>query len=489
MKKLIFIATAIMVMAGCNCRTKYPAFIANHDTAVVPTTAGQVGGYFEDGVYIFKGLPYATSQRFMPPTPTEKWEGVRTCFYYGPQAPQTLRSGWKNDTEAFVYHWDDGTQDEVCQYLNIWTDGIKDNGKRPVMVWLHGGGFAMGASSELPMYDGANLAKKGVVLVSINHRLNSLGYLDLSSFGEKYKYSGNLGTLDQIEALKWVKENIAAFGGDPNNVTIFGQSGGGGKVNILLDSPMAKGLFHKAIVQSGSMMGIEDQATARAFGEEVVRQLGLTAETIDKINEVSYADIMDATARAQRVVEGGATPVLDGEVIKYPLFDVRVGEISGNVPVIVGHNVTENVQFVALAKFVKSMSMMPGESLREQCVNQLTAKYEMGGAPGYLFLFGKKSPVLDGQEAAGHCQELSYVFDNIYLGRHMTGAEPSAYKLASKMSDMWVAFARTGNPSIRKYKWESFNPQTEPTMYFDDNLRMISKDDAVIKTMFEDPRK
>lgn len=477
------------LLGGCKMKEQYPVLIANRDTAVVPTVAGKVGGYYEDGIFIFKGLPYATAERFMPPVPTAKWEGVRTCLYYGPQAPQTMRTGWQRDTEAFVYRWDDGTQNEVCQYLNIWTKSINDNAKRPVMVWLHGGGYMAGASSELPMYDGANLARKDVVLVSINHRLNSLGYLDLSSFGEKYKYSGNLGTLDQIQALKWIHENIANFGGDPDNVTIFGQSGGGGKVNILLDSPMAKGLFHKAIVQSGSMMGIQEPDVAKAFGQEVVRQLGLDAESIDKINDVTYSELMAATERAQKVAKGGANPVMDGEVIKYPLFDERIGQISGDVPVIIGHNVSENTQFALMAKYFTSMSMMPGESLREQCVWEANSKYQMGGAPEYLFLFGKKSPILDGQEAAGHCMELSFVFDNIYLGRFMTGSDPSAYKLADKMSDMWVAFARTGDPSIKKYKWEPFNPETEPTMYFDDEVKMIQKDDQIMKDMIESTKR
>ena len=491
-KTLLAAATMVMLLAGCKEQPQYPVLIANEDTAVVPTASGTVRGYYEDGVFIFKGLPYAVAERFMPPTPVPAWEGVRSCLYYGAQAPQGTRSGWKNDPEAFVYRWDDGTQSEQCQYLNIWTKNINNNEKKPVMVWLHGGGYSGGASSELPMYDGLNLAKKDVVLVSINHRLNNLGFLDLSAFGEKYKYSGNAGVLDMIASLQWVKENIANFGGDPDNVTIFGQSGGGGKVSILLDSPMAKGLIHRGIVESGSMMGITTPEYSVPFGVEVAKQLGLNEKTIDKIQEVPYAELSEAVSKATKIFAetgryGGANPVMDGEVIKYPLHDSRIGEISGDVPVIIGHNVAENTQFTSRRSTLKGGASMVGNSLRDLVVEEATAAYNAGGAKEYIYLFGKKSPIYDGAMASNHCTELSYVFNNIYLGRHMVGSEPSAYVLAEKMSDMWVAFAKTGDPSTKKYKWEPFNPETEPTMYFDDDLRMIDKNDAVIDKMMNNP--
>ncbi|MBR5099816.1 MAG: carboxylesterase/lipase family protein, partial [Bacteroidales bacterium] len=282
MKRLLIIAAAALLLAACG--EKYPehSVIVNAKDALVETTYGTLCGYIEDGIYTFKGITYAKAERFMPPEDPDSWEGVQTALYYGNQCNQSPRVTWQDDCEAFLYQWDDGVQSEDCLNLNVWTKGINDGKKRPVMVWLHGGGYAMGASSELPFYDGTNLAKKDVVLVSINHRLNFLGYFDLSDFGEKYKYSGVAGVMDMVKALEWVNKNIEAFGGDPDNVTIFGQSGGGGKVNILLGTPSAKGLFHRGIIESGSMTHLMDAQTSRDMARIAVKNLGLNEKTIDK---------------------------------------------------------------------------------------------------------------------------------------------------------------------------------------------------------------
>lgn len=203
--------------------------IASNSKAIAQTQSGQVAGYIENGVYIYKGIPYAKAERFMPPTAPDSWEGIRSSRAYGPTCPQAKRTGWYSDESAFSFNWDDGFPDEDCLRVNIWTPGVGDGKKRPVMVWLHGGGYAAGSGQELPSYDGTNLAKEGdVVVVTLNHRLNVLGFLDLSAFGGKYAQSGNVGLLDLVAALQWVNKNIEAFGGDPSNVTIFGQSGGGG---------------------------------------------------------------------------------------------------------------------------------------------------------------------------------------------------------------------------------------------------------------------
>ncbi len=266
MKRILTLAAALLLLAACNDRYPSHSVIVNSKDALVKTTYGTLCGYIEDGIYTFKGVRYAKADRFMPPEDPDPWEGVKTALYYGKQCHQAPRVTWEDDCEAFLYQWDDGVQSDDCQFLNVWTKGINDGKKRPVMVWLHGGGYAMGASSELPFYDGTNLAKKDVVLVSINHRLNFLGYFDLSDFGEKYKYSGVAGVMDMVKALEWVHKNIAAFGGDPDNVTIFGQSGGGGKVNILLGTPSAKGLFHRGIIESGSMTRLNhDRPRRRSF--------------------------------------------------------------------------------------------------------------------------------------------------------------------------------------------------------------------------------
>ncbi len=227
--------------------------IAGSQTAQTQTESGDVIGYIHKGVFNFKGIPYAKAERFMPPQKPDKWEGVRSCRAYGPVCPIDVESMILFDEMEFAQQhnfW--FMKEDACQNLNVWSPGIKDGKKRPVMVWLHGGGYSAGTSCELPSYDGENLSRTGdVVVVSINHRLNVLGFLDLSGVSEKYAQSANVGMMDVVAALEWVHNNISNFGGDEDNVTIFGQSGGGGKVATMLYTPSAKGLFHKAIMQSG----------------------------------------------------------------------------------------------------------------------------------------------------------------------------------------------------------------------------------------------
>ena len=473
-KAILFLAAAaLMTAACCNKYDKGPTMVVNSTDALVQTAYGTVSGYIEDGIYTFKGIPYAKAERFMAPEEPDSWEGVRSCLYYGPQSPQAVRTGWQSDKQAFMFHWDDGTQDENCQSLNIWTKGINDGKKRPVMVWLHGGGYTMGAGSELPFYDGMNLAKKDVVLVNLNHRLNVVGYLDLSAFGEKYKYSGVAGVMDMIMALKWVKQNIANFGGDPDNVMIFGQSGGGGKVNILLAAPSAKGLFNKAAVQSGSIMTVTEPEVSRAIGVETARVLGLDEKNIDEIQKVPYAELLEASNKAAANLRGqgrsggmmgGVGPVRDGEVLPYQLGAPEVAQISGDIPTIIGHNYSENTS-------------------RAGVTAEADVHYNWGGAPEYIYIFAKPSPIMDGALASMHNMEISFVFNNIYLGRHMTGTEPEAYALADLMSDVWVSFAKDGVPNVKKLTWEPYNPETKPTMVFDVKSGMVHEGDAFLTEM------
>ena len=281
--------------------------IASSETAITETESGKVGGFLQDGIYIYKGIPYAKAERFMPPQPADKWEGVRSSRMFGPTCPQGKRAGWGADEHAFAFHWDDGYPGEDCLRVNIWTPGLNDGKKRPVMVWLHGGGYAAGSGQELPSYDGFNLAKKGdAVVVTLNHRLNVLGFLDLSAYGDKYAKSGNAGLLDLVAALQWVNKNIAAFGGDAQNVTIFGQSGGGGKVSTLLATPSAKGLYHKAIVQSGSMLRTMNAKYSRRIGAAVMDELGLKASQIDELQKMPYERLLAAGEKAVAKVKAEA---------------------------------------------------------------------------------------------------------------------------------------------------------------------------------------
>ena len=475
MNKLLTFSAALLLLAACN---DYPehSVVVNSTDALVETCYGTLCGYIEDGVYTFKGVRYAKAERFMPPQDPDPWEGVETALYYGHQCHQSPRFTWEDDCEAFLYQWDDGVQSDDCQFLNVWTKGINDGKKRPVMVWLHGGGFAMGASSELPFYDGANLARKDVVLVSINHRLNMLGYMDLSDFGEAYRYSGVTGIMDMVKALEWVHKNIEAFGGDPDNVTIFGQSGGGGKVNILMGTPSAKGLFHRGIIESGSMLSLADPADSRAMARKTVEKLGLNAETIDKIKEIPYDDLLAAAtdaiveANPQNVfykLYGAAMwfqPTLDGEVIPYALTDPRVAEISAGLPTIIGCNFSEN-------------------GMLKSVYQNADLRYAMGDTKQYLYVFAKPSPHMDGTFATNHCTEMPFVFNNIWLGRFMVGCDKSAYKLADFMSDVWVSFAKDGVPNVKRFKWEVYDPETKPMVVFNDKTTTVHAGDSFFDEM------
>ena len=466
MKKFVFIAAALVLFSACG--SKYPnhSVIVNSTDALVQTQQGTLSGYIEDGIYTFKGIRYAKAKRFEAPEDPDSWEGVQTALYYGPQCHQAPRRTWEDDVEAFLYQWDDGTQSDDCQYLNIWTGGINDGKKRPVMVWIHGGTYTMGAGSELPFYDGTNLAKKGVVLVNLNHRLNFLGYLDLSDYGEKYKYSGVVGIMDLVKALEWVNKNIEAFGGDPDNVTIFGQSGGGGKSNILLGTPSAKGLFHKAIIQSGSDISLSSVEKSKDIARRLVDTLGLDEKTIDQIQTIPYSQIHEA---ACKVIPGNlrnlyyspgmsVRPVIDGEIIPYALDDPRLEEISKGLPTIIGANHCEYRAFqLALANSDR--------------------RYVWGDTKQYMYIFAKPSPHLDGTFGTNHCTEMPFVFNNIWLGRFMVGADKSAYKLADFMSDVWVSFAKNGVPDVKGFKWEVYNPETTPVVVFNDKTTTVHKSD------------
>ena len=475
-RRILLAVTAVLVLSACGNRYPEHSVIVNSKDALVQTVYGTVCGYIEDGIYTFKGIDYAKADRFEAPQDPDPWEGVQTALYYGNQCHQAPRFTWKDDCEAFLYQWDDGVQSDDCLNLNVWTAGINDGKKRPVMVWLHGGGYAMGASSELPFYDGTNLAKKDVVLVSINHRLNILGYMDLSEFGEKYKYSGVAGVMDMVKALEWVKKNIAGFGGDPDNVTIFGQSGGGGKVNILLGTPSAKGLFHRGIIESGSMTSLMAPQTSRDMARAIVGKLGLDEKTIDKIQSIPYSELLAAATDAiveqnprnvfYRLYGAGMwfSPVLDGEVIPFPLDDPRVADISKGLPTIIGCNFSES-------------SMLPAVYANADM------RYKMGDTKQYLYVFAKPSPHMDGTFGTNHCTEMPFVFNNIWLGRFMVGCDKSAYKLADFMSDVWVSFAKDGVPNTKKFKWQVYDPDTKPMVVFNDKTTTVHTGDAFFDEM------
>ena len=263
-------------------------FICTSDYPVVQTQAGKLRGFVTDGTFTFHGIKYADAKRFQPPTPPQPWEGVKDALSYGYVCPMLDRETAMGEIMVPHRYW---PKDENCQYLNIWTQSIDREAKKPVMVWLHGGGYSAGSSIEQIAYDGENLSRFGdVVVVTLNHRLNILGYLDLSPFSEKYQNSGNAGNADLVAALEWVHENIAGFGGDPDNVTIFGQSGGGAKVSDLLQTPKANGLFHKGIVMSGVLDGLlgSPSTDSRPLVLAMLQELGLEESQIEELETLDY---------------------------------------------------------------------------------------------------------------------------------------------------------------------------------------------------------
>ena len=422
--------------------------------STVQTVAGPVAGYVEDGVYIYKGIPYGEAARFMPPTDPQPWKEVRASRSYGPVSPHGPRSGWRDDNQAFTMHWDDGYPGEDCLRVNVWTSSIKGSSKLPVMVWLHGGGFSEGSSQEQAGYDGTNLARDhGVVVVSLNHRLNALGFLDLSGYGAKYAHSGNLGMLDIVKALEWVKNNIANFGGDPANVTIFGQSGGGGKVSTLMAMPSAKGLFHKAIVQSGSITTLMNPKYSRRIGAATVSHLGISPAKIDEMASVPYEKLLaayrkaveDVRAEAQQdgalptnfldMILFGQLPVADGEVIPFQPATPEALALSKDIPVIIGTVYNE---------------FTPNQEdpiFRPLALQQAADRTAAGCALVYLYRFDWATPVLDGVMGSTHCLEIPFVFDNVLLHRTFTGGADDAVQLGHRMSSAWATFAKTGTPA------------------------------------------
>ena len=460
LKPGLAILTAILVFTACGQpvrrgNTEYlSALETSAKASTVNTISGPVCGYIDNGVYIYKGIPYGKADRFMPATDPEPWKEVRASRSYGPVAPHGERMGWRDDNQAFTMHWDDGYADEDCLRVNVWTSSIKGGSKLPVMVWLHGGGFSEGSSQEQAGYDGTNLARDhGVVVVSLNHRLNALGYLDLSAYGAKYAQSGNVGMLDIVKALEWVRDNIASFGGDPFNVTIFGQSGGGGKVSTLMAMPSAKGLFHKAIVQSGSITNLMNPKYSRRIGAATVANLGISPAKVDEMASVPYETLLAAYRKAmQQVTEEarqdgalpanfldmilfGQLPVVDGEVIPAQPATPEALALSKDVPTIIGTVYNE---------------FTPGQEdpiFRPLALQQAADRTAAGCAPVYLYRFDWATPVLDGVMGSTHCLEIPFVFDNVLLHRTFTGGGEDAVELGHRMSTVWTNFAKTGKPS------------------------------------------
>lgn len=502
---------------------------ASAATAIVEIESGKVAGYIRKGVFTFKGVPYADSThgaaRFLPPSKPRPWKGVRSSRQYGFVCPQDKGTGRQNDEEAFLFQWNDSVEGEDCLRVNVWTPGVRDNRRRPVMVWLHGGGFAAGSGHDLPAFDGENLARRGdVVVVTLNHRLNLLGFMDLSAYGAKYAMSGNVGMLDIVAALQWVRDNIAQFGGDPQCVLIFGQSGGGAKVSTLMGMPAAKGLFHRAIVQSGSFSLSNSSDSSRKLADMMLVELGLQAARVDELQTIPYADLMRAsTAVLQKANRPAANstdaiaatrvlgfgPVRDGLVLPSFPFAPNAPTVSAAVPMIIGTTLNELTTGInhpeyelmshselldriearypgrgraivaafqrrtPTAKPFDIWSRVASAPVRQAAIGQARSKAALGPAPAYLYWFTWQTPILDGRPRAFHCAEIPYVFDNVSRCENMTGGGDVARALGARMADTWIQFARTGDPNHKGIpQWQTVSSRTNATMLFDSKIRL-----------------
>jgi para-nitrobenzyl esterase len=498
---------------------------AQPDDPIVETTAGKVRGMVRNGISTFKGIPYGAStagaNRFMPPVKPEPWSGMRDAFEFGHQAPQNMRL---TDVLAPQADLAEGF-DEDCLVLNVWTPGVNDGRKRPVMFWIHGGGFAQ-ESGSWPWIDGAALARRGdVVVITINHRLNVFGYLHLGDIGgEKYAASGNAGMLDLVAGLEWVRDNIERFGGDPGNVMIFGESGGGAKVSTLLAMPAAKGLFHRAAIQSGSWLRGTPRDEATATAEAVLRELGISAANIDDIQRVPVDKLLALKAGAmvplpprRGALRMGYAPVVDGKILPTHPFDPGATPVSAGIPLLVGctryeatlfylrddsafsldeaglrTRVREMMDDSAAARAIETYKKAsPGASAsdvflriasdrlaRRDAIRLAELKCEQGAAPIYMYLFAWDSPALDGRLRSAHTVEIPFVFDNTDVPTVMTKS-PTAKALAAKTSEAWIAFARAGDPNHSGLpKWPSYTTADRPTMVFDDVCNVVNDPDA-----------
>ena len=525
----LFILCCIFLMQNIHAQ-----LVTGETVAVTTTESGKVRGYVSNGIVTYKGIPYAEAKRFEVATKPKTWDGVRSSMTYGPVAPLIDPTTTVQDESEFVFDHNWGYTSEDCLVLNVWTPGINDGKKRPVMFWIHGGGFTAGSSQELPSYDGENLARNGdVVVVSINHRLNILGFLDLSAYGEKYKYSANLSVLDMRFALEWVKANISNFGGDPSNVTIFGQSGGGAKVNVLMAMPSAKGLFHKAINQSGSFRTSSlEKSTTQGIAAEVLKELNISANKVDDIQNVPFAQLSVASKKALKTIEDKLKaegkpvigfglnwgPSVDGDLLPYQLFSNEAFELSKNVPLLIGtvknefmpslraglsnaslDKITEFINkqhgdkteaFIKAAKNAYPDYTKPSDLIDIDVIFRPGAVYQAnqksaisGGAPVFMYLFDWQSPVMDGKYKAIHCMEIAFCFNNIQRTRNMTGGTKEAQALADKVSQAWINFAKTGNPNHKGLpNWPAYNGQSTATMHFNNTCAVKPQMD---KELFE----
>jgi para-nitrobenzyl esterase len=497
------------------------AYAEQLETAIADTSAGKVRGTAIDGMKVFKGIPYGAStsgkNRFMPPVKPAPWTATRDALAFGPTAPQTA------DNSGTTAAGSPAQQSEDCLVLNVFTPGLNDDQKRAVMVWLHGGGFSSGSGSGR-ILDGTSLAQThDVVVVTLNHRLNVFGYTYLGdAMGSDFETSGSAGLLDLVAALEWVRDNIANFGGDPNLVTIFGQSGGGRKVATLMSMPGAKGLFHRAIIESGAVLRLTTHEDAVKHADLLLAELGLKEGQIRELQSVPMARLLAADAVVQKKItlrEPGMTansPVVDGKSIPGHPWDPKGPALSANIPLLIGYAHTEETLYdrptpEKLALDEAGLRERASKRLGEDPSRVIDAfrrahpeatpwdlwiliatdhprgtysrelakrKADQRGAPVFAYRYDWETPEGGGHMRSPHTIEIQFVFSNIKIAGPLISKMPEAYALADKTSSAWVAFARTGDPNTPKLpKWPAYSAASRDTMLFNNECRLESDPD------------
>ena len=499
-------------------------FFIGDDIAIAETAYGKVKGFILNGIYQFRGIPYGAvtggKNRFMPPLKPEPWEDIFPAVWWGNSAPQIMDNRYANVYQSLCDHWNYDDVSEDCLKLNVWTPGIADGMKRPVMVWLHGGGYTNGNGIEQDGYDGENLSRKGdIVFCSINHRLGPIGFSDLSGVGGgKYADSGNVGALDMVAALKWVNENIENFGGDPGNVTIMGQSGGGAKVCILAAMPEAKGLFHKMVPLSGSTIKANPQEDSRQVGEYILKEAGLSVKDIDKLQEMPWKDYILLAGRAARKYaeekrdtgpfRGSFGPVADGKNILQGTFFSEPDGLSSDIPMLICSTFHEwaftrtmpEMMDITREKAIESLKERAGfrgglgekaeevyngyakafpdakpvdlmlliSSNRKGVVDTANAK-SVQKAPVYVAWFGWEPPLFNNRMKAFHCLDICFWYYNTDRMYTHTGGGRRPRELSEKMSETLLQFMRTSDPNGGGLpEWPAYTPENGETMVLTD---------------------
>ena len=524
---LLFVP-ALMLASCCDGQQAQDGqrLFVGDDIAITQTQYGQVQGYILDDVYTYLGIPYGAStageNRFMPPQEPASWEGIRPAMFYGNDAPQGHENKWKNNSSTFTDHWNYYDYSEDCLNLNVWTPA-PDGKKRPVLVWMHGGGFAAGNSIEQDGYHGANLARSGdIVFVSVNHRLNVFGFSDLSSAGPAFAHSGNVGVLDLVAALKWVHNNIENFGGDPGNVTIMGQSGGGAKVCDVLAMPCSEGLVHKVVGLSGNAITAADPVASKALGAAILKKVGGNVKKLQEMPWEEYYALANGVAAEMGAggMMGGFAPIADGEILPKEFFADK-NAASAQVPLMLCTTTSEfalskenpTLEAISFDDAVKMVSESFGQPKAKEALEALQkafpkkkpielinmmvaqrtsvlatadAKYAQGGAPVYLAWFDYNAPLWGGRIRAFHCADICYWFKNTDLMVTHTGGGAEPRGVSDQMSEALLAFMRTGNPNCKAIpEWPAYNPEEAATMVFDVKSQVLNAPDREFLSLVE----